>query len=235
MLFLCRCLTADYYCLDGPAPAASAQPAQPDTFFDAFVSPTPAPAAAASFDPFAVQAHSSVPLQGGSHGAQFNMQGQQYPPQSNPQYQMPSYAPQPAYAVSGASYAAPAPAIPQQHYAQQAPRSEPAIEAQDFGDFESAKPVAPVAKNKKTNDWSNLVNLDNMSKAEPANGNGQAKKNDGFQDSFQGLDGFKRPQQHSVILCVLNTFLLKLTYRLISSDLELHYHPWATPLQWEMP
>ena len=180
--------------VDGPVSAPPvAAPGHPDNFFDGFVSAAPvapaAPPAAVAFDPFAPQPHHSVPVQNPSnnfsHGAAMPLQGQ-YPAQTPAP--VPNFAPQPGY-PGGVSYP----------LAQQQPVVSQAADVQDFGDFESAKPAAPAAKSKPVkNDWSSLVNLDNMQTVSKLNGgSSQEKKNDG-QDSFKGLDGFSKPQQNAV-------------------------------------
>lgn len=184
--------------VDGPVSVPPvAAPGHSDIFFEGFVSAAPAPAAPVAqpapvaFDPFAPQPHHQVPVQTNNnfnHGGAMPPQGQ-YPPQAPAPG--PHYAPQSGY-PGGASYP---PAQPQ-------PAMNQATESQDFGDFESAKPAAPAVKSKPVkNDWSSLVNLDNMQTvSKSSGGSSQDKKNDG-QDSFKGLDGFAKPQQNAVSEC----------------------------------
>jgi hypothetical protein len=80
---------------------------------------------------------------------------------------------------------------------QQAPAPAPQ-ENQDFGDFESAKPVVPVkAKAAAVDNWSNLVNLSDIKSKNDVTASSSAPKDKagyGNQDSFSGLDGFSKPQ-----------------------------------------
>lgn len=170
-------------------------------FFDDFSSPAPQPTPAsyptAAFDPFTQQPHyaapvpqpSAVPVQnmnsfnamaGGSHYGQYPSPVYQVGQQS-------AHFDQRDVSMNNSSNTT---------GLQQA--QDPAQDAQDFGDFEGFKPAAPVAKSRPVNDWSNLVNLDDMnSKSETKNSSSHGKKNDG-NDSFSGLDGFSKPQQNSV-------------------------------------
>ena len=68
---------------------------------------------------------------------------------------------------------------------------------QDFGDFESAKPV--VVAQKPADPWGTLVNLSDLKpKSEVQPGTSRANQAPDHSSSFHGLDGFSKPQQNSL-------------------------------------
>ena len=143
------------------------------------------------YDPFAPQSHYAVPQHTASMANPTNPSDFLGQPTAQTYTTAPSQT-----SVNSAIY-------PSSNHSQPPPQpfgDFVTAEPQDFGDFESAKPAVQVTKTKPANDWSNLVNLDNMQPKmhEMSTTSESAKRHDGYRDSFQGLDGFSKPQQAAV-------------------------------------
>ena len=69
-----------------------------------------------------------------------------------------------------------------------------AAQNQDFGDFESAKPVVATKKAAASDAWGNLVNLSDIKPKSEETQGVKSKQGTDFSTSFSGLDGFSKSQ-----------------------------------------